>query len=447
MLYEPRKPLARSSLTLKQSIAVTRLTLDDNTLLIAPVGFGKAITGLTAACDRLNQGAVKRVLVIAPLRVAALVWRQEADKWDHIRQPVVAAIGDPKQRAAAIEGGAPIVVTNLENVPWVIKNYPDEFDGMVFDEIAKGKSVGGTLGRAMRPWVKKLRWRVGMSATPAAESGTDLYGQCLLLDCGASLGTRKEAFLIKYFQPTDYERRNWQLVRPDLLAQDIRGLVHFVDDSDYAASLPELVYVEHVISMPLLARSHYDEMAEKHVCMGVLAGGAGILAGKLRQMASGGLYGGDGKVVWYDPFRTDVAINLIQGMDTPIVVVYEFTFQLEALRAAFPDAPVLGDGQKFTGDDQDHWNSGAVPVLFMHVKSAAHGLNLQYGGHTLLVLTPVWGADPWQQVIGRLRRRGQPSGTVTVHQLLAFNTEDMKYRMRLDEKAAAEEEFNALLKA
>lgn len=429
----------------KQCSAIARLTVADEIILVAPVGFGKAITGLTAACARLDTGLNNRILVVAPLRVAELVWTQEAAKWDHIRHDVALALGNPKQRAAAVESGAKIVVINIENIGWLIENYPDDFDGMIIDELSKMKDVGGTTARAMRNWVKRLNWRVGMSATPVAESSADLYGQALLIDLGKALGTRKEAFLNRYFIPTDYKRRSWTLVHKQALAAVMKALCYVVDDTDYAEELPSLVLSEHVMVMPTEVAEMYHQMQEHSVAMGVAAGSAAIRAGKLRQIASGGLYGEDGEVVWSNPYRTNVAIELIEASHAPMLVVYEFAFQLEDLRARYPDALVLGDGQKFRGPELARWSAGKVPVLLMHVRSAAHGLNLQYGGHRMLVLTPVWGSDPWQQVIGRIRRRGQPSDKVIVHELLAHATEDMKFRLRLDDKAVAEREFMGLL--
>ena len=94
---------------------------------------------------------------------------------------------------------------------------------------------------------------------------------------------------------------------------------------------------------------------------------------------------------------------------------------------------------------QKRWNTGEISILLAHPQSAGHGLNLQYGGYRMLVITPVWGSDPWQQVIGRIRRRGQPSPKVIVHQMLAHSTEDLKFRLRLDDKAVAEKAFMGLM--
>ena len=45
------------------------------------MGLGKSVSSLTAIADLLDSFVISRVLVIAPLRVANSVWRQEAAKW------------------------------------------------------------------------------------------------------------------------------------------------------------------------------------------------------------------------------------------------------------------------------------------------------------------------------------------------------------------------------
>ena len=48
------------------------------------MGLGKSVSSLTAVSDLIDGFTVKRVLVVAPLRVANSVWKQEAEKWAHL---------------------------------------------------------------------------------------------------------------------------------------------------------------------------------------------------------------------------------------------------------------------------------------------------------------------------------------------------------------------------
>ena len=72
----------------------------------------------------------------------------------------------------------------------------------------------------------------------------------------------------------------------------------------------------------------------------------------------------------------------------------------------------LGKGVK------EQWDEGKLPLLALHVKSGAHGLNLQRGGHTIVWTTPPYSSELEQQANKRLHRPGQRH-TVVVHTLRA----------------------------
>ena len=149
--------LHESNLTPEQNAAIDRLFEHDETLLIAGLGFGKAIVGLTAARDVLREGVCNRILVLAPLRTAQPTWGSEPAKWEHLGElRVRIACGSQKQRRFMCEGPGNVIVTNFENLDWTLKHYGDTFDGLIIDEISKLSLVGGTLVRKLRHFQKKL---------------------------------------------------------------------------------------------------------------------------------------------------------------------------------------------------------------------------------------------------------------------------------------------------
>ena len=63
------------------------------------MGLGKSVITLTAIRQLLFSGAVRKVLVIAPLRVARDTWPEEILKWDHRHDlPFSVAVGTPGER-------------------------------------------------------------------------------------------------------------------------------------------------------------------------------------------------------------------------------------------------------------------------------------------------------------------------------------------------------------
>ena len=86
--------------------------------LFLDMGLGKTVITLTALRDLiLDELAVTKVLVIAPLRVARDTWPTELEKWDHLKGIDISVIvGTEKERVAAINHAALIYVLDRKSV-------------------------------------------------------------------------------------------------------------------------------------------------------------------------------------------------------------------------------------------------------------------------------------------------------------------------------------------
>ena len=69
------------------------------------------------------------------------------------------------------------------------------------------------------------------------------------------------------------------------------------------------------------------------------------------------------------------------------------------------------------------WNNKEISVLLAHPASAAHSLNLQYGGNIIIWFGMDWSLELYQQANARLHRQGQ-SRPVNVYHLVTENTID-----------------------
>src|SRR6185436_13693897 len=84
-----------------------------NGALLLDPGLGKTSMSLAAFTVMKEVGAVTRMLVIAPLRPARLVWPLEVAKWaDFAHLKVSLVLGNVKQRQAALAADADIYVVN-----------------------------------------------------------------------------------------------------------------------------------------------------------------------------------------------------------------------------------------------------------------------------------------------------------------------------------------------
>lgn len=436
--------LSLSDITPEQDAAIDAL-YEKNTLLIARKGFGKAVVGLTAVQALQDARIVRKVLIVAPLKVCQLTWANEWKKWEHLR-PVSLALGDQQARLRAIYEGFPVVVINIENLAWLFETLGTAhgFDGLLIDELSKFKAAGGKTLRVLRKHLKDFKWRSGMSASPVAEAGVDIYAQALIIDEGKALGRNKDAFMRAYFYPTDFMQYNWALMpgAAERLAAALKDLVFVADDMGYEAGLPELRDAIVQVEMPAWGWRAYKEMCEEMTVgeLSVEAPNAAVVSGKLRQITAGAVYD-DMKVPrWIHWAKFDALEQVIAAAEGPLAIGYEFKFELDELKSRWPEIVVLGEDAVAA---EDAWTRGEIRLLAVHPKSASHGLNLQYGGHELVVLTPPWGADPWEQLVGRFRRRGQRSKYVRRTTLVVSGSIDELVMDRLLNKAEDESSLMA----
>ena len=132
---------------------------------------------------------IRKVLIIAPLRVARDTWPAEIDKWEHLQHlRYSVAIGTATERKKAFEKDADIYLINRECVDWAISNTEFDFDMIVIDELSSFKNHQSKRFKALmkvRPRVKRI---VGLTGTPAGNGLMDLFAEFKLLDMGERLG-------------------------------------------------------------------------------------------------------------------------------------------------------------------------------------------------------------------------------------------------------------------
>lgn len=142
------------------------------------MGLGKSIITLTALFDlTLDSFLIRKVLVIAPLRVARDTWPEEIEKWDHLKGLKYAvAVGSEVQRKVALMQRAQVYIINRENVEWLISRsgIPFDFDMVVIDELSSFKSHQAKRFKSLlkvRPFIKRI---VGLTGTPSSNGLMDL---------------------------------------------------------------------------------------------------------------------------------------------------------------------------------------------------------------------------------------------------------------------------------
>jgi SNF2 family DNA or RNA helicase len=431
--------------------------------LFADMGLGKTVSTLTGLKHLLHQFEISKVLLVAPLRVARKVWTDELDEWSHLAGQfrVAKILGSPAARVAAIETEADIYLINRENFAWLVDLYwpashkeplqPWPWDTLVVDESSSFKN------QSSKRWQAWLRIRslidrtILLSGTPTPHGLMDLWSQVFMLDGGARLGKSQSAFQQRWFQyvvPRPQARYGKWVPQPHA-EQQIYELIADICISlraeDYL-DLPETVYNWIRVELSPRELKSYKRLQRESVLAlpdGVItAVNAGILAGKLLQLANGAAYTAE-----YPEWATlhDKKLEALEEiLDTcpdRIMIMYSFKSDIARIEAMFARAFKKKSWRKLnTETDEDDWNAGKIDWLLLHPKSAGHGLNLQHGGSTI-----VWFGLPWSlefylqanaRIIGGHRATGKHP---VIHHIVAEDTYDMVVQLTLKEREVTQD--------
>jgi SNF2 family DNA or RNA helicase len=404
----------------------------DRAMILAPVGAGKTAITLTAMQAMLNDGLVKRWLVVAPKRVCTDVWPVEAPKWSSITPAL--AVGTPAQRKAALASAAPVVVINYDNLDKLTSLAG--FDGIVFDELTRLKNPSGKRFKALEKLLEPIKVRWGLTGSFTSNGLEDVFGQCKIIDQGL-LGRAKGAFMQQYFICINRDFGQWTPA-PGALEQvmaRIKPATFVLDPGDYKDKLPPCHVVETRVN--LADRGPYEKMKRDYVVKfgddRVIAQNAASVTTKLQQMASGFIYNREAgnASIWFSGHKFDRLAELLdENQRANTIVVYNYQEELAELRRRFPHAQTIEDK-----DVIERWNEGKVELLLIHPKSAGHGLNLQHGGCHMVFVSLPWSLELYEQTVGRLHRGGQPHA-VWVYVMLTEKTIDERIWAALHEKRA-----------
>ena len=414
--------------------------------VLLDMGLGKTSITLTALASLLfDSFEVRRILVIAPLRVARNTWGAEIEKWDHLSGLRYAvAVGTENERLAALRKQADIYLINRENVQWLISEsgIPFNFDMVVIDELSSFKNHQTKRFKALmkvRPKVKRI---VGLTGTPSSNGLMDLWAEFRLLDMGERLGRFIGQYRTSYFRP---DKQNGQVVfsyKPLPGAEkQIYGKISDITISMKSTDhlqMPELINSRYTVYLSEKENSRYADLKQDLVLQlpdgEITAANAASLSGKLSQMANGAVYTDAGETVAIHERKLDALEDIIEAANgKPVLVAYWFRHDLERITERLQKLKIPYSRLDTDGSIRK-WNAGEIPVALIHPASAGHGLNLQSGGNTLVWFGLTWSLELYQQTVARLWRQGQASETVVVQHIITKGTIDERIMKALSEK-------------
>ena len=390
--------------------------------LFLPMGAGKTAITLSA----LPSGSLP-ALVVAPKRPAQAEWPREASKWaPELRVAVV--VGSKRQRAAAWAQEADLYVTTWDLLADALLSETPTFGAMIFDELSGYKRESTSRWKNAMQLVRLHQpedvW--GLTGTPVGTGVADLWAETHLCDGGASLPGKKRTFLERFFTPgpSVAELRHGHVSsakqgaaisgwtpKPgafDEIMERVRPRYLAMAEEDIL-ELPDLLEVEVPVPLDGAAEKAYQGMARRLVAelpddgAPVAAASAAGMMTKLMQINAGFVFDESGAARQIHTARIDAVREIVDGTDSPVLVVVWFRPERDALLEAFGDRARLASEPGV----EEVWNRGEVPVLIAQPQSVGRGMNFQHGGHTMVWMTKPWSSELWEQMNRRLLRPGQ----------------------------------------
>lgn len=416
--------------------------------LFLDMGLGKTVTTLTAIKElKYDRFQVRKVLVIAPKKVAEGTWTREAAKWDHTRMLRVSPVlGSQPKRIKALNTPADIYITNRENVVWLVDYYRNAwpFDMVVVDESSSFKSHSAKRFKALASVGGHIDRMVELTGTPSPNGLDDLWAQVFLLDGGERLGKRYTHFRERYFQP-DKRGADGMVYSYEAKPGSEEGILEKISDicismkaGDYL-QLPDVTYHEIPVELDAKAAKAYHDMEREMVLQlpgdgeDISVTSAAALSNKLLQLANGAIYDGDRQVHAVHGCKVEAFMELVESLQgKPALVFYNYqhdrTRLLEALKKTGLRVRELKAPQ-----DEDDWNARRIDILLTHPASSAYGLNLQQGGNHVIWFGLTWNYELYTQANKRLHRQGQQE-KVIIHHLVCTGTRDEDVMQALQRK-------------
>lgn len=433
--------------------------------LFLDVGMGKSVVATSAIRTTLYSQEIKHWLIVAPLRVCQTTWRSEFQKWDELKDLSVQFLdGLPakKRLTAVAQPRSDVTIINIDNLVWLIKeigvkNWP--FDGLVIDESSKFKSSTTTRFKTLRKVLHKVDRLIELTGSPCAQGLLGLWSQMFLLDQGEALGRTNSSFKATFFD-SDYMGYKFD-PKPNASVDIENAIRHRCLTMRAIDHLPIPDTIRNIIHVPLdkKATEQYLEM-ERHCVLEltdavITAVNAGVLVGKLSQVACGAVYLGEGADrTWTElhSSKFDALSELVdEAQGSPFLLAYHFKSDKERLRAKFSeDVLEFFDG---SAEQIKRWGDGEIPVLAAQPASAGHGVDsLQHATCTVVWLSPPWSRELYDQFNGRVtgaRQIGTQFETTNsvIHHLVATGTIDETAMAVLELRGASQNDFLNALKA
>lgn len=422
-----------------QSAALEFLRDRESGMLAMDMGTGKTLVTLL----HLRRAAALNILVICPRSVLA-VWRREI------------ALHAPGDWAVQILGGWQTTAEKsrrLRSGGVVVVNYDsvwrkelgerlagEKWDAVVCDESHRIKSPSSRASRWIGRNLSHAPLRLCLTGTPMPHSPLDVYGQFRFLNRDA-FGESYTRFRSRYaLTSRRFPSQVLKFINQDEM-QTIFGQNSFVCKAGDVLDLPGTIDEEIPVELERPARRAYDAVKRDFVAAlddgTITATNTLTQLLRLQQLAGGvAQFDGDPSYTIIGREKATALRDLLEGIDTPVVVFCRFRADLDAVRDCCEQMNrVYGELSGRENDLTVHAEyPEGVDVLGVQIQSGGVGVDLTRA-HFAVYFSLGYSLGDYLQSRARLDRPGQKH-CVRFYHLVAEKTVDSSVYKALEKRAA-----------
>tara|TARA_R100001530_G_scaffold136325_1_gene116448 strand:- start:6997 stop:8538 length:1542 start_codon:yes stop_codon:yes gene_type:complete len=419
-----------------QKVTSAFLTMHRRAFCFNEQGTGKTASAIWASDFLMDQGLVKRVLVICPLSIMDSAWRTDLFKFA-MHRTVAIAHGSRAKRGEIINGDAEYVIINYDGVEIVKEEIANGgFDLIIADEATHYKNAQSKRWKVLNSLLKGHMWLWMMTGTPAAQSPLDGYGLAKLVNPKSVpifFGAFREMVMYKVTQ------FKW-VPKPsatDVVFNALQPAIRFTKDQ--CLDLPAMTYTHREIELTPQQKKYYKILKDHMVAVAdgeqITAVNAAVSMNKLLQIACGAVYTDSGETIEFDiKNRYKVLREVIDESSQKVLIFVPFKHVIDILsekllKDGITNAVIRGDvsahnrtrifDQFQTTDDPE--------VLIIQPQAAAHGVTLT-AANTIVWWGPTASLETYAQANARVHRSGQ-THPCTVIQLQGSAVEKAVYKL------------------
>lgn len=396
---------------------------------------GKTLTSAWAMDYLFSQGAIKKVLIVAPKSVAGHVWTRELFfSFPNLRTLFIN--GDAKKKRKIATDSADVYIINYESLH-VIKDI--QYDLIICDEAIKLKTPQTKTWKLINEMAQHCRLWL-LTGLPTPQGPMDALGLIKLLK-GPQAMTKTRWQMLTMRQITQFK---W-LPLPDADRTVAKWLQpsHCVRSED-CYDVPDVETIELEYDLTPEQQEFSKELAKeaRAELMGktITATNAAHVLQKLLQVQAGGVYGEDrcSHPIPAEPFFGALG-DLVESADTPVLLFCAYKINAHAVSEYLSSRGL--DNMLVTGDTSSAERNKAfnrierreLRALVAVPSTMSHGIDNLVSARYMVWCSPIFSADVYGQAVGRLVRQGQKN-SVKVYRMVGSKVVKSLFA-RLDDKA------------